>query len=549
MAKFKFIKKLRPEKEPKPEKKPKEKKEPKFKKEKIIDIAAEAVAAVDEICDEAGELAGAGGSGLINVGAAVVNFYDRMSAIAEWFIKKNLVIAGRRLHEMRLRSAHNKKDLIKDAVVLGVACVAMVVTFAMCTGYQYSYNGRPLGIVKEQSDVLDILDLASEELSQEYGSNIVIDPEHDISFKTVVSYGREVDTQDDVLRRFTYMSEINAQASAIVADGKTIVIVENEQIAQQVLEDVKSSFLSDSDDTEYEYIGFVEDVQIEPHSTRLTNIANRSEAVDLIKSGGEEASEYVIEEGDSFYGICDKTGLSTDELTSLNPDIDEDSMLHVGDVLVVEKTVPLLTLETVEVTTFAESVPYETEYQDSSYYYEGEEVVSREGENGRARITARITRQNGEMTDREDLSEEIIIEPVNKIILRGTKEMPPKKGTGTFIKPVNTSIYSRYGWRWGRRHTGDDYAAPTGTAIRASDGGTVVHAGWYYGYGYTVIINHGGGVKTLYGHCSKLYVSSGDRVFQGETIAAVGNTGNSTGPHCHFEIIINGSYVDPSLYV
>ena len=95
MAKFKFIKKLRPEKEPKPEKKPKEKKEPKFKKEKIIDIAAEAVAAVDEICDEAGELAGAGGSGLINVGAAVVNFYDRMSAIAEWFIKKNLVIAGR----------------------------------------------------------------------------------------------------------------------------------------------------------------------------------------------------------------------------------------------------------------------------------------------------------------------------------------------------------------------------------------------------------------------------------------------------------------------
>ena len=156
--------------------KTKEKKEPKFKKEKIIDIAAEAVAAVDEICDEAGELAGAGGSGLINVGAAVVNFYDRMSAIAEWFIKKNLVIAGRRLHEMRLRSAHNKKDLIKDAVVLGVACVAMVVTFAMCTGYQYSYNGRPLGIVKEHSDVLDILDLASEELSQEYGSNIVIDP-------------------------------------------------------------------------------------------------------------------------------------------------------------------------------------------------------------------------------------------------------------------------------------------------------------------------------------------------------------------------------------
>ena len=87
-----------------------------------------------------------------------------------------------------------------------------------------------------------------------------------------------------------------------------------------------------------------------------------------------------------------------------------------------------------------------------------------------------------------------------------------------------------------------------GTPIRASDGGTVVTAGWYYGYGLTVIIDHGGGVSTLYGHCSKLYVSVGDKVFQGQNIAAVGNTGNSTGPHCHFEIIINGNHVDPSLY-
>lgn len=98
-------------------------------------------------------------------------------------------------------------------------------------------------------------------------------------------------------------------------------------------------------------------------------------------------------------------------------------------------------------------------------------------------------------------------------------------------------------------HLGDDYAASTGTPIKASDGGTVVTAGWYYGYGLTVIINHGGGVKTLYGHCSSLNVSVGDKVFQGQNIAAVGNTGNSYGAHCHFEIIINGTHVDPSLYV
>ena len=566
MAKFNFIKKLRRNKKPAepaasesgaaPEapaeaEAAKEPKAPLRKRawEKTWQAGGDAVEAVDEICDEIGELAEDGWEGLINVGAAVVNFYDRASAIAEWFVLKTLVIAGRRLHEARVKSAKYKREIIKDSIVLGIACVAMVVGFAMATGYEYSYNGRVLGIVREQSDVLDILELASEELSQEYGSNIEIDPEGDIEFRTVVSYGKEVDTQDDVLRRLTYMSEINAQASAIKADGQIIAIVENEQIAQQVLDDIKNIFLSDSDDTEYEYIGFVEDVAIEPYSTKLTEISNRSEAVEKIRSGGQEASEYIVETGDSYYGICEKLGMSGEELNALNPGFTEDAMLHVGDVLIIERAVPLLTLETVEVTTFAEAIPYETEYQDSSYYYEGETVTSRNGQNGRASITARLTKHNGEVIAREDLSEEVIVEPVSEIILRGTRKVPPKIGTGTFIRPVNVPIYSRYGWRWGRMHYGDDYSAPTGTPIKASDGGTVTLAGWYYGYGLTVIINHGGGVQTLYGHCSSLYVSAGESVFQGQTIAAVGNTGNSTGPHCHFEIIVNGRHVDPSLYV
>ena len=566
MAKFNFIKKLRRNKKPvepaasesgaAPEapaeaEAAKEPKAPLRKRawEKTWQAGGDAVEAVDEICDEIGELAEDGWEGLINVGAAVVNFYDRASAIAEWFVLKTLVIAGRRLHEARVKSAKYKREIIKDSIVLGIACVAMVVGFAMATGYEYSYNGRVLGIVREQSDVLDILELASEELSQEYGSNIEIDPEGDIEFRTVVSYGKEVDTQDDVLRRLTYMSEINAQASAIKADGQIIAIVENEQIAQQVLDDIKNIFLSDSDDTEYEYIGFVEDVAIEPYSTKLTEISNRSEAVEKIRSGGQEASEYIVETGDSYYGICEKLGMSGEELNALNPGFTEDAMLHVGDVLIIERAVPLLTLETVEVTTFAEAIPYETEYQDSSYYYEGETVTSRNGQNGRASITARLTKHNGEVIAREDLSEEVIVEPVSEIILRGTRKVPPKIGTGTFIRPVNVPVYSRYGWRWGRMHYGDDYSAPTGTPIKASDGGTVTLAGWYYGYGLTVIINHGGGVQTLYGHCSSLYVSAGESVFQGQTIAAVGNTGNSTGPHCHFEIIVNGRHVDPSLYV
>ena len=429
----------------------------------------------------------------------------------------------------------------------GVICIALAI--ALTTGYQYSYNGRPLGIVREQKDVLEILELASEELSQEYGSNITIDPAKDITFKRIVSYGKSVDTEDDVLRRLTYMGEINASASAIIVDGETKVIVENEKIAEQVLQDIKDMFITDDETTEYEHIGFVEDVEIKNISTKLPNISNRSAAVEKLKNGGQKAAEYVVQEGDSMYGICEKLGVTIDELAQMNPGLTMESMLHIGDSIIIERAVPLLTLETIEVSTFAEAVPFETEYRDSSYYYKGEEVTSVEGQDGRASVTARLTKHNGEVVAREDIEREVIVQPVNKVILKGTKIKPPTVGTGSFIRPVNVPISSRYGYRWGRRHLGDDYAAAVGTPIKASDGGTVVTAGWYYGYGLTVIINHGGGVKTLYGHCSRLNVSVGDKVFQGQNIAAVGNTGNSTGPHCHFEIIVNGSHVDPSLYV
>ena len=560
MAKFDFIKRLKKKEvdenqnESTALEKKAEKKTYKDKKANKIfgfiwEHSGDLIEVLDEILEEVTEIAEDGFCAIMSLGASLIDFYDKSAAVVEWFILKSSVLVGRKQHDSRIKTIENKGEIIKNAIILmaGVICIALAI--ALTTGYQYSYNGRPLGIVKEQKDVLEILELASEELSQEYGSNIEIDPAKDITFKRVVSYGKAVDTEDDVLRRLTYMGEINASASAIIVDGETKVIVENEKIAEQVLQDIKDIFITDDESTEYEYIGFVEDVKIKKISTKLPNISNRSAAVEKLKNGGQKAAEYVVQEGDSMYGICEKLGVTIDELAQMNPGLTMESMLHIGDSIVIEREVPLLTLETIEVSTFAETVPFETEYRDSNYYYKGEEVTSREGQDGRASVTARLTKHNGEVVAREDIEREVIVQPVSKVILKGTKIKPPTVGTGSFIRPVNVAISSRYGYRWGRMHYGDDYAAATGTPIKASDGGTVVTAGWYYGYGLTVIINHGGGVKTLYGHCSSLNVSVGDKVFQGQNIAAVGNTGNSYGSHCHFEIIVNGRHVDPSLYV
>ena len=122
----------------------------------------------------------------------------------------------------------------------------------------------------------------------------------------------------------------------------------------------------------------------------------------------------------------------------------------------------------------------------------------------------------------------------------------------SLIKPVTGTISSRFGARSRIRssvHTGLDIATSSGTPIKVAASGTVTFAGYKGSYGNLVVVSHANGVQTYYGHCSKLYVSVGQTVSQGETIAAVGSTGNSTGPHLHFEIRVNGVAYNPQNYV
>jgi len=124
-------------------------------------------------------------------------------------------------------------------------------------------------------------------------------------------------------------------------------------------------------------------------------------------------------------------------------------------------------------------------------------------------------------------------------------------GTGMLAYPSDAPTSSPFGWRihpilgYRRFHAGLDFAASYGSTIRAADSGTVIFAGWYGGYGRAVIINHGHGITTLYGHTSELYVSEGQTVERGQAIAAVGSSGFSTGPHLHFEVRRDGTPVDP----
>jgi len=138
--------------------------------------------------------------------------------------------------------------------------------------------------------------------------------------------------------------------------------------------------------------------------------------------------------------------------------------------------------------------------------------------------------------------------------IRDAQARAGSTGTGTpsssgLIWPVNGTVVSGFGWRWGRMHEGIDISASSGTPIWAAAAGTVIHAGWLGGYGNLVVVDHGDGLATAYAHASAILVGVGQLVSQGETVSLVGSTGDSSGPHLHFEVRVNGVAVDPLLYL
>ncbi|RQD76810.1 MAG: LysM peptidoglycan-binding domain-containing protein, partial [Halanaerobium sp. MSAO_Bac5] len=160
-------------------------------------------------------------------------------------------------------------------------------------------------------------------------------------------------------------------------------------------------------------------------------------------------------------------------------------------------------------------------------------------------INTETIRKDNNIADGEDLRVD------QKLVLRGAKpELTYQDRLDEKLMfPINTRITSPYGPRWGRMHYGVDFAAPMGSPIRAASSGRVVFSGWSGGYGKVIIIEHRKGLRTLYAHNSQLLVSERQTVDRGQVIARSGNTGNSTGPHLHFEVQINGRAENPMDYL
>lgn len=210
-----------------------------------------------------------------------------------------------------------------------------------------------------------------------------------------------------------------------------------------------------------------------------------------------------------------------------------------------------LDIKTTAVVETKESIPYETVTEKTSMQYVGYSSVVTSGVKGVLAKRQKNVYVNGVEVSSKELASEVVSEPVDEVVLIGTKQFSSStaKNLGFYFPlPKGTYVQTSY-YGDGRGHKGLDFGADRGTSIFSVKSGTVTFSGSNGNYGLCIIVDHGNGLKTLYAHCDKLLVGKGEKVSAGQVIGKVGNTGRSTGNHLHFEVIINGSNVNPAPYL
>lgn len=386
-----------------------------------------------------------------------------------------------------------------------------------------------------QSEVTSLLQAALDKYDSEgrYQVELRLDPSRELPVLTT-----NILTEEEAVEETQEALNMEAGIHAEITD----IFEEVEPTVEKDFEDYDLGLIS------LEYGDTIEVVEAYLKEEELTAL---DAAILEVTQEEEKSDVYEVVSGDTLSEIAIKTNIPMDKLIEMNDSLeDENSMIRVGDELIITVPEPKLAVVRQEEMYYEEDYEEEVIYIDNDEWYTTETKTLQEPSAGRRKVIALVTFENDKEVSTEIIKEEITYQAVAKIVERGTK-IPP-----AYIKPISGG---RLTSNFGRRsrptkgastyHKGVDWATPTGTAVYASCGGTVAKAGWGSGYGYVVYINHPDGRQTRYGHLSKVLVSAGQTVSQGQKIALSGNTGVSTGPHLHFEILINGTQVNPLKYL
>ena len=433
------------------------------------------------------------------------------------------------------------------AAVIGLVAI---VTTVYTPAYVVSQDGVALGMVSDPQVFEDAVDRVEARATEILG--------YDYTLESTASYDFALTEPDNITPATQFETYLFDQIGEVMknyvltVNGQFIGAAQDRAALDAVLEQIKAPYVNENT-VESSFVG---SVSITREYTPADVNQDTAAMLTALTANTNGQTVYEIQKGDTFMQIAYDNGMSMDELEALNPDTDI-NRIYIGQLLNVKEEIPFLSVKTVDNVTYTEEIACPVVEVEDDSMYQGESRVIDAGVPGEQVVNANVSYLNGVEQERTVLSTQVTREATDKVVAVGTKVRPSWYPTGTYIWPLYGNITSYFGYRsiFGSYsyHDALDIAASYGTTIKASDGGTVVWAGTgtggYWSYGKYVVIDHGNGVRTLYAHCSSLLVSAGDHVYQGQAIAKVGMTGRTTGPHCHFEMQINGTPVNPLSYL
>ncbi len=460
------------------------------------------------------------------------------------------------LPELRLKALPNfqeRRSPLDPFVYLGVSlslCATVILGSLYGPSYKVSVNGVELGYVTAPRQVEAAMERVEARASSILGYEYTLDQEMGYEFEVTLREDRIPLSRVETYL-FDQIGEV-MKTSVLTVNGQMLGAADNTQDLTDMLDAIKAPFVNENTVS----AEFVEPVVLTREYTATTALRDIDEMAAVLTSNSMERVDYVVKAGDTFSAIANSNGMTMAELQELNPGVDIDN-LWVDQVLTISQAVPFLSVRTVDNVTYEGPVAFPVEEYDDPDIYQGFSKVMTPGVEGWATYNADVTYLNGAEQERVINDTQVHVEPVTQIVAVGTKPRPKTMATGQFQWPLYGRINSTYGSRYifgsYSFHTGLDIAGSYGASIAAADGGRVTFAGTgtgsYWSYGNYVVIDHENGLQSIYAHCSSLCVSAGERVYKGQVIARVGSTGRATGNHCHFQVKLNGTTVNPYNYL
>lgn len=309
------------------------------------------------------------------------------------------------------------------SLIIGILVVVLLFMVAFRQNGQEVFVGETsMGILKDKSITVESLtELLTAQLQQEVGTNVQIN--ETITLNPIhISKSRQKDVcQQDYLmpllrQKISYLVE----AAVITVDGKDIVIVENQQAADEVFAKLQEDYVNKDESRNIE-VSFQQNVQVELRFVEPSVIVAKENAVQTLQSGTRVEKTYTVQSGDALYKIASNFGMTQDELKSLNPSISSNGNVYVGQELKVMADEPMVSIKTIETIVQTEVQEKEIVYEDDPTKNKGYQKVTTPGKDGQKEVTKKITRVNNEVIDEKIDSTKTVVEPINEVITRGTK--------------------------------------------------------------------------------------------------------------------------------